>query len=382
MSVPNRTVERGKDFKMKINVLRTDLSEAVSNVSRAVSTKAAIPALEGILVKAYGQKLSVSGYDLEIGINTSIDATVQKEGEIVVSAKLFSDIVRKLPEEVVCIETDDRMITYITSGQAEYQIVGMSSVEYPDLPTFEETENVEIKGEILKEMIRQTVYAVSDNNAKPVYTGSLFELSEKTFRIVSVDGYRMAIRKESIDNEIESEFVVPGKTQHEVLKLIKDDDENVEMSIGQRHIMFKIGEYSIISRLIEGTFLDYKSTIPKDKKTEVVVNTRQIINAVDRMSLLNGDKIQSPVRCLFSNDEIHFSCTSAIGKANDVISCPVMGDEVEIGFNNRYLLEALRNIDTDEVKITLNGGLSPMIITPVKGDSFISLVVPMRLSNG
>lgn len=367
---------------MKINVLRTDLSEAVSNVSRAVSSKATIPALEGILIKAYGQKLSISGYDLEIGINTSIDATVQKDGEIVVSAKLFSDIVRKLPEEVVCIETDDRMITYITSGQAEYQIVGMSSNEYPDLPTFEETESVEIKGGILRDMIRQTVYAVSDNNSKPIYTGSLFELSEKTFRIVAIDGYRMAVRKEDIDNIIDSEFVVPGKTQQEVLKLIRDEDENVDISVGQRHIMFKIGEYSVISRLIEGTFLDYKSTIPKDKKTEAIVNTRLIINAVDRMSLLNGDKIQSPVRCVFSKDEISFSCTSAIGKANDSINAEIFGDEVEIGFNNRYILDAMRNIDADEVKITLNGGLSPMIITPVKGDSFISLVVPMRLSNG
>jgi DNA polymerase-3 subunit beta len=183
---------------MKINVLRTDLAEAVMNVSRAVSSKASIPALEGILIKAYGEKITISGYDLEIGITTTIDATIQSQGEIVVSAKLFSEIVRKLPEEVVCIETDDRMITYITSGQAEYQIVGMSSVEYPDLPTFEENESISIKGEILKEMIKQTVYAVSDNNSKPIYTGSLFEMSENCFKIIAVDGYRMAIRQEEI----------------------------------------------------------------------------------------------------------------------------------------------------------------------------------------
>jgi DNA polymerase-3 subunit beta len=146
--------------------------------------------------------------------------------------------------------------------------------------------------------------------------------------------------------------------------------------------MFKIGEYSVISRLIEGTFLDYNSTIPNSSKTEILVNTRLLINAVDRMSLLNGDKLQSPVRCNFSGEEIHFSCTTSIGKANDVISAPVKGEDVEIGFNNRYLLDALRNIDADEVKIYLNGGLSPMIIKPVKGDSFISLVVPMRLANG
>lgn len=365
---------------MKINVLRTDLSAAVSNVSRAVSAKASIPALEGILIKAYGESISISGYDLEIGITTNIEATIQQQGEVVVSARLFSEIVRKLPEEVVCIETDDRMITYITCGQADYQIVGMSSVEYPDIPSFEENESFEIKGEILRDMIKGTVYAVSDNNSKPIYTGSLFDLSDKTLNIVAIDGYRMAVRKEEIDSEADAQFVVPGKTQQEILKLI-NDEENVKVSIGQRHILFKIEEYSVISRLIEGTFLDYKSTIPKDNKTEVVINTRSLINAVDRMSLLNGDKIQSPVRCTFSKEEIHFSCTSAIGKANDKIKASVIGEDVEIGFNNRYLLEALRNIESDEVKIKLNGSLSPMIILPVKGDSFTSLVVPMRLAN-
>ena len=364
---------------MKINVLRTDLANAVSNVSRAVSNKATNPALEGILIKAYDQQLSISGYDLEIGMTTTIEATVQQPGEIVVSAKLFSEIVRKLPEEIVCIETDERMITYITSGQADYQIVGMSSVDYPDLPVFEETNSMEIKGDIIKEMIRQTVYATSDNMAKPIYTGSLFEIKDKIFKIVAIDGYRMAIRQENVDCETDSRFVVPGKTQQEVLKLINDEN-NVKISIGQRHISFKINNYSIISRLIEGVFIDYNSTFPKEIKTEVVVNTRKIINAVDRMALLNNDKIQTPVRCFMGNDEIRLSCSSAIGKANDVISAPVMGDEVEIGFNNRYLLDAFKNIDCDEVKILLNGSLSPMVVKPIKGDNFISLIVPMRIS--
>lgn len=366
---------------MKISVLRTDLSNAVSNISRAVSTKASIPALEGILIKAYGQNISISGYDLEIGMTTNIEATVQQQGEIVVSAKLFSEIVRKLPEEVVCIETDDRMITYITSGQAEYQIVGMSSVEYPDLPSFEETESIEIKGDILKEMIRQTVYAVSDNSAKQIYTGSLFEIKNNIFKIVSVDGFRMAIRQENIESNINTEFIVPGKTEQEVLKLINDENI-VTISVGARHIMFKINNYSVISRLIEGTFLNYDTAIPKEVKTEVVVNTRKIINAVDRMSLLNNDKIQSPVKCNISDDEIKLSCTSVVGKANDVISTTVIGESVEIGFNNRYLLEALRNIDSDEVKLVLNGSLSPMLIKPIKGEDFISLILPMRISNG
>lgn len=366
---------------MKISCLRTDLAEAVSNVSRAVSTKATIPALEGVLIKAYNGKLNISGYNLEIGITTDVDATIQNEGEIVVSAKLFLDIVRKLPEEVVFIETDDRMITYITCGQVDYQIVGMSSVEYPDLPSFEQTDGITVNEKILRDMIRQTVYAVSENTAKPIYTGSLFEIENGIFKIVAVDGYRMAIRSENVDSESNTSFVVPGKTQQEVLKLLNGDEENVEIIIGMRHITFKVKNYRVISRLIEGTFLDYKTSIPKEEKTEVVINTRKIINSVERMSLLNNDRIQSPVRCKFSDDEIKLSCASAVGRANDVVSVPVIGESVEIGFNNRYLLDALKNCDTDEIKLILNGALAPMIVKPVKGDCFLSIVVPMRLAN-
>ncbi|MCD8026311.1 MAG: DNA polymerase III subunit beta [Clostridiales bacterium] len=366
---------------MKISCLRTDLANAVSNVSRAVSAKASIPALEGILIKAYGESINISGYNLEIGITTDIEATIQTEGEIVVSAKLFLDIVRRLPEEIVMIETDERMITYIKSGHVDYQIVGMSSVEYPDLPTFEQTDGITVNAKTLREMIRQTVYAVSENTAKPIYTGSLFEIENGVLKIIAIDGYRMAIRSKNVDSESKTSFVVPGKTQLEVLKLLSDDEDNVKIIIGQRHITFKVKSYRVISRLTEGTFLDYKKTVPEDKKTEIVINTRLIIDSVERMSLLNNDRMQSPVRCAFANDEIKLSCASAVGRASDIISVPIIGEEVEIGFNNRYLLDALKNTDTDEIKLILNGPLSPMIIKPVKGDCFLSIVVPMRLAN-
>lgn len=366
---------------MKFSCLKTDLSNAVTNVSRAVSAKSSIAALEGILIKAYGEKINISGYDLEIGITTDMEATIQEQGEIVISAKLFSDIVRRLPEEIINIETDERMVTYITCGQANFQIIGMSSVDYPDLPVFESTDRFTIQAKILKDMIRQTVYAVSDNKAKPIYTGSLFELEENSFKIVAVDGYRMAIREETVNCGSSSKFVVPGKTQQEVLKLITNDEDEVEVVVGQRHIMFKIKSYSIISRLIEGTFLEYKTTIPADAKTEIVIKSRVLIEAVERVSILNSEKIQSPVRCAIANDEIKLLCATSVGRARDNIFVPVIGEDVEIGFNNKYLLDALKNSDTDEVKLCLNGSLAPMIIKPVKGESFLCLVVPMRLSN-
>ena len=366
---------------MKISCLRTDLQAAVSNVSRAVSSKSTIPALEGVLIKAYGDKLNISGYNLEIGITTDIEATIMDEGEIVIGAKLFLDIVRNLPEEILTIETDDRLVIYINCGDADYKITGMSSVEYPDLPTFEQTDSITLSSKTLREMIRQTVYATSENMAKPIYTGSLFEIENSTLTIVSIDGYRMAVRREPVESQSETSFVVPGKTQLEILKLLGDDEEPVDIIIGQRHITFRVKSYRVISRLIEGIFIDYKSTIPQTVKTEVVINTRRLINSVERMSLMNNDRTPSPVRCKLLGDEIKFACASAVGSANDTIRIPVVGEQVEIGFNNRYMLDALKNTDTDEIRLVINGPISPIVIKPVQGDSFLFIVVPMRLAN-
>lgn len=366
---------------MKIRCSQKELSNAVTNVQRAVSSKTSLPALEGVLIKAKDNKITLCGYDLEIGITTFLECQVIEEGEIVVSAKLLGDIVRRLPENIVDIKTDDRLITYISSGQADYQIVGISAGEYPELPKFEEMEVITIKSGILKNMIKQTLFAVSDNMSKPIYTGSLFDIEENVFKIISVDGYRMAIRKEIIDCKNNSKFVVPGKTLGEILKLSSEEENNIEIIIGQRHAVFKVDNYSIISRLIEGNFIDYKKTIPEDVKTEVNINTRNLISSVERMSLLTSDKIQSPIRCTIDKEEIKLFCSTAIGKATDSLHAPITGEEVEIGFNNRYLLDALKNSDTDEVKLQLNGSLTPMKVVPTKGDSFLFLVVPMRLSN-
>lgn len=366
---------------MKFICSQKDLSYAVSNVQRAVSAKTSLPALEGILIKSKDNNITLCGYDLEIGITTEINSQVLEQGEIVVSAKLFGDIIRRLPEEKVKIEVDERLITYITSGQAEYQIVGISAGEYPELPKFEEMETLSIQSGILKNMIKQTLFAVSDNFSKPIYTGSLFELESNLFKIVSVDGYRMAIRQEVMDCKNNSKFVVPGKTLSEILKLANDEESNIELVIGQRHAIFKVENYSIISRLIEGNFIDYNTTIPPESETSVVINTRSLLNAVERMSLLTSEKIQSPIRFIADEDGIKLFCSTAIGKANDALPAPVEGKNVEIGFNNRYLMDALKNADTDEIKLEINGPLTPMKIVPVKGDSFLFLVVPMRLNN-
>lgn len=368
---------------MKIICEQDSLSSAVTNVQRAVSSKTTLPALEGILIKAENGQIKLCGYDLEIGITTEVNATIQEEGSIVVNAKLFSDIVRRLPDDKINIETDNKFITYISSGEAKYQIVGISPEEFPDLPIFDEIDDITIQSGILKNMIKQTIFATSDDIIKMVYTGALFEFENNIFNIVAIDGIKMAIRKETVDYDKSSRFIVPKKALNEILKLGSDEDgENIRIITGQRHAIFKVKDYSIFTRLIEGTFIDYKRTIPQNIETEAFVVVRDFVNSVERMSLLTSERIQSPIRINFKDDKINLSCSTAIGKATDIIKTTVKGKEIEIGFGNRHLIDALRNTDSDVIKIELCDNTTAMKIMPIEGDSYLFLVVPMLLQKG
>ncbi len=366
---------------MKIVCNRQQLNEAVLNIQRAVSTKSSVPALEGILLKAGENEIILCGYDLELGMTTKIEAQVEEKGSIVLSAHLFGDIVRRLPGDSVYLATDDKYMTVIKSGPADFSIAGIPAEEYPELPTITGETSIHIANNVLKSMIRQTIFAVAESDAKPIHTGTLFELSKNRIKLVSVDGYRLAMREETAQCGEEITFVVPGKTLGEVLKLLIDDETELEILVGRRHILFQIGSYCVISRLLEGEFLDYKAAIPNSSSTEVIVSTRAFINSVERVSLLIADRLKSPVRCLFEDNEIKVSCSTAIGRAKDQLSATISGDNVEMGFNNRYVLDALRNTEGDEVKIQLNGALSPMKVLPREGDSFLFLVLPVRLKS-
>lgn len=366
---------------MKITCSRQQLNEAVLNIQRAVSTKSSVPALEGILLKAAGDEITLCGYDLELGMTTKIEARVEESGNIVLSARLFGDIVRRLPAETVSLTVDAKSITTIKSGPAEFSIVGIPAEEYPELPSITGETSIKIACNVLKSMIRQTIFAVAESDAKPIHTGTLFELEKGRIRLVSVDGYRLAMREETAKCEEETNFVVPGKTLGEVLKLLDDDDTELEILVGRRHILFQIGNYCVISRLLEGEFLDYRAAIPASSTSELFVSTRAFIDSVERVSLLITDRLKSPVRCRFEENEIRVSCSTAIGRANDQLEAKITGNPVEMGFNNRYLLDALRNSEGDEVRVQLNGALSPMKILPREGDSFLFLVLPVRLKS-
>ena len=366
---------------MKLLCSREKLVEAVSNVQRTVSTKSSIPALEGILLRAAGTQLTLCGYDLELGMTTSIEASCTEEGAVVLSARLFGDIVRRLPGDTVQIAVDDKNITAIESGASEFSIVGIPADEYPDLPSISDQSSVTLSQSLLKSMIRQTIFAVAESDAKPIHTGTLFEIGGGKIRLISVDGYRLAIREENAVCEEELSFVVPGKTLGEVSKLLHEDDSMLELRVGRRHIQFLIGDYCVTSRLLEGEFLDYRAAIPQSCTMEVIANTRAFISSVERVSLLITDRLKSPIRCKFDSETIRLSCSTPIGRASDEFMAAVSGEPFEMGFNNRYLLDALRNTEGDEVRIQLNGPLSPMKIMPREGSAYLFLVLPVRLKS-
>jgi len=370
---------------MKIVCNTSELFEACQNVEKVVSTKTSISAIEGILMKASGEKLFLTGYDLEVGINTSIDVKVEQEGSIILNARLLCDILRKLPDERVTIESDERQFTTIKSGAADYKFSGIDANEYPELPTVMVGSPVIISQELLKNMIKQTIFAVAPavTNNKVVHTGVKFEIEDKMLKLIAVDGFRLSIRTEPL-NDYEGEnmsFIVPAKTLSEVIKLIGEETSDISISVGKRHIVFDVNGYSIVSRLLDGEFVDYKSAIPKSFETTVKVSTKLLSDSIERTSLLIVDRLKTPVRFIFDDNSIKVSSITTLGSANDKIAAEIEGGRVEIGFNNRFILEALRASDTDEVIIKINNPTSPIVILPTEGESFIFIILPVRLTN-
>ena len=366
---------------MKFRVNRQELSEACGVVSRAVSQKSALPALEGILVKAFDNSLKLTGYDLEIGIETEIPAQVEKKGEFIITSRMFCDIVRKLSGDTVDMEVDEKFLTTIKCGFAEYKVLGMSGEEFPEFPVIKDFHELTLSQPKLKSMIEQTLFAVSQNDSKPIHTGSLFEVKDDGFfNIVSLDGFRLALRHEKALNNGGCRFVVPGKALGEISKILKDEDSDVILQVTKRNLAVCVGNYKIYTRLLEGDFLDYEGAIPKNPNVKIKVNVRSFIDSCERTSLLISDRLKSPLRVKFRKNEINLSCSTALGKATDSFPVEFLeGEELEMGFNNRYLLDALKNTDSDEVILQISGSLSPMKVLPTEGDSFLFLVLPVRL---
>ena len=344
---------------IKFSCEKVFLQNAIAVTSRAVAQKSSIPALEGLLIHA-DQQLTISGYNMQTGIRTNVFANVVEGGNIVLNARLFGDIIRRMPDDMITFTADEKMMVHVSCGDADFDILGLSAADYPDLPEVEDEYAVSMQQKVLRSMIEEVAFAVSTNESRPVHTGALFEIADMSLSMVAVDGFRLAFRREKLE-KLEGgafSFVCPGSALSEVKSICGDTEDLVTVTLGKRHILFEIGDTQLICRRLEGEFLDYKNAIPRKNPIQIVAETKALIEHRPRVRG-NLDKLKSPVRCLFDHDKVMLSAKTGNGEAKDVCRVSGDGDKLEIGFNNRYLMEALRYAPADKVKIELNTG-SPL----------------------
>lgn len=367
---------------MKFSCDKELLNEMIMMSSRAVAVKAANPLLDGIFIEAKRDSLTFTGYNLSIAIRTSTDeADIIEEGDIVLNARLFGDIVRKLPADTVYLECDSELRTTIKCGRAVFNLVASAADDYPSLPEVVQNQEIKLPAATLKSMISQTIFAVSDNESKPIHTGCLFETEGARINVVAVDGYRLSVRREDLPETPETDFrfVVPGSSLREVERVLGDGEDLISIFPDEKHILFSIGSTTMISRLIDGEFLNYRASIPTVFDHVITADRSELITCVERVSLIVSEKLKNPVRMVFDGSTVKMSCITAIGKSYD--ECQIEGEvrDLEIGFNNRYLLDALRAAGDDTVVLSLKGPLNPIVITPTEGDKYTYLVLPVRL---
>lgn len=367
---------------MKIFCDRERLNEAIAVVSRAVATKSNLAAVEGILLVAENDSLTLTGYDFETGIKTTFECQIMREGSVVLSSQLLGNIVRKVTSDEVYIECDDSMNCVIKAGNAQYNIKGIDPDTYPEFPGGVKDNVVKLEKSLFSEMVDHVIYAVSTDQKRPVHTGVLLQMEESVLTMVATDGYRLAICDRNMDFEGNFRMVVPAKAMNEVRKLTGDGDGKVTIYPSRRFVMFQVDEYVIVSRLLEGEFIPFRKTLPKSFMTETVIKTRDLAEAIERVSLIITERLRNPVKINLDEGTMKISCKTEIGEVYDEISIGQVGPDLEIGFNNKYLLDALKASRKEELIFKFGGTLAACEIIPKEGEDFTYLVLPVRFKDG
>lgn len=368
---------------MRFTCEKNSLVQGLNVASRTVAQKSSLSVIEGILCKA-GLGLCLTGYNMETAISYDIEAEVTDPGECILPAKLFGDIVRRLPEGPVTVVVDETYKVSIRSGFASFSISAECSDDYPELPDVNSGRAVPIPQRELKEMIGGTIFAVAENQGRPIHTGVKFEVTNDTITTVAVDGFRLARRTYHPDEPTgrEMNFVVPAQGLKEVEKILTDTEDMASFTLGPKHILFQIGPATLVCRLLEGDFLDWRRVVPTNCPVKLIAHVSDLVSSVERVGLIVSEKYKSPVRCKFTNQEVYMRTNTTIGAAEDRCTLAGDGDEMEIGFNVRYLADALRAIPSEEVTLELTNGLSPLVLTPVdEKQDFAYMILPVRIKN-
>ena len=353
--------------------------EGISIVQKAITGKSTMPILEGIYINTNKSTLTLIGSDMDLSIQTSVDATIIEEGSIVIDAKIFGEIIRKLPNATIKIETLENQIIKITCAKSVFDVVYMNTTEFPELPQINENLKISVNQNILKNMIKGTSFAIAQDETRPILQGILFEVKNKNLNLVALDGYRLAIRNEFLDTDIDMDVVIPGKTLNEVSKILEDVDDIVDITFTNNHILFNLEKTKIISRLLEGKFINYNSLLPQEHKLLVNVNRQELQNAIERASLMAKDGNTNLIKLDFHQDNLIITSNSQLGKVREEISIKLQGEGIQIAFNSKYLLDVLKNVEDDEVIMKMTSGISPCVIEEKNNENAKYLVLPVRL---
>ncbi|MCT4584720.1 MAG: DNA polymerase III subunit beta [Peptostreptococcaceae bacterium] len=366
---------------MNIVCSQKELSNKINIVQKAISSKTTMPILKGIYLEASNGKLKLIGNDLEMGIETHMDCEVTKEGKAVIDSRLFGEIIKKLPESFIEIELDDENNITISCEHSEFKLRAMDSMEYPQLPSVEENEYYEIEESVFKDMIKQTVFAISQDETKPLLMGELLEINDSKMSLVAIDGYRLAIKSGDIKNSIgNNKVVIPGKTLNEVNRILSLDDKVFKMALTSKHALFLVDDTKIITRLLEGEFLNYKQIIPSEYNLKVKVNTKSLLRSIERASLLAKEGKNNLVKFLIKDNVLVITSNSEIGNVHEEVNIELEGEDLEIAFNSRYLIEVLKIVESEEIVMEFSTNVSPCIIKNVEFDDYIYLLLPVRIN--
>jgi len=375
------TYRKGVIHIMKLVCSKSNLLNGLQIVSKAVPSKTTMSILECILIDATKGVIKLTANDMELGIETTIEGEIVDKGIIALDAKIFLDIIRKLPDNDVMVETDAFYKTTITCEKAKFNIIGKSGEDFSYLPLIEREDSIMISQFTLKEVVRQTIFSISDNDNNKLMTGELFEINGNELKVVSLDGHRISIRKIELKNEYTNKkIVVPGKTLNEISKILSGDaDKDVSIFFTDKQVVFEFDETIVVSRLIEGEYFRIDQMLSSDYETKVKINKREFLNCIDRATLLIKEGDKKPIIINITDDTMELKINSTVGSMNEEIDITKQGKDLMIGFNPKFLIDALKVIDDEEIDIYFVNPKAPCFIKD-KEEKYIYLILPVNFT--
>ena len=370
---------------MKLICEKDKILKALNSVTKAVAVRTTMPILEGILIQTNDNEIKLTTYDLEIGIEYIInDCKVEEQGATVVNAIMFTEIIRRLPDTDISIEVNDKNLLVIECEGSLYKLATMNPDEFPELPKISVENSIEIEQTILKDMIRKTIFAVSTEENRPIFTGCLFEIANNKLNVVAVDGFRLAWKSKFLQNKVNNfSAVIPGRTLNEINKILIDSFDMIKIGVAKNQVLFEMENCKIVTRLLDGEFLNYSSVIPETWETRVRVNKSILQDCFERVSLISASSIEKekkyPVKVTVDIGKVTISCTNQTGDAKEELFVSTEGKNLEAGFNPKYFLDSLKAIDDENVYVEFGTSISPCLIKSTENKDYVYMILPIRL---